>query len=47
VVTNPDRVCRGVSCAELNGVSVDPGAIPLVDDGGVHVVRIRLGQRLA
>src|SRR3977135_4111552 len=32
IVSNPDRVCRGVACAKLDGVAVDPQAIPLVDD---------------
>jgi cyclic beta-1,2-glucan synthetase len=45
IVSNPDRVCRGVASAELNGVAVDPKAIPLVDDGGSHTVRIVLGQQ--
>jgi cyclic beta-1,2-glucan synthetase len=44
IVSNPDRVCRGVTCAQLDGVAVDPGAIPLVDDLGTHTVRIDLGQ---
>ena len=42
-VCNPDRVCRGVVSAELDGVRVDPRAIPLVDDGATHEVRIALG----
>jgi cyclic beta-1,2-glucan synthetase len=44
-VENPRRVSRGVARAELDGVEVaDAGApIPLVDDGGVHRVRILLG----
>jgi cyclic beta-1,2-glucan glucanotransferase len=43
-VSNPDRLCRGVSAAELDGVTVDPRAIPLVDDGGSHMVRVVLGH---
>ena len=43
-VSNPDRVCRGIAGAEVDGVQVDPRAIPLVDDAGSHVVRIVLGQ---
>ena len=42
-VTNPDRVCRGVARAELDGETVDSKAIPIVDDGGVHRVRLVLG----
>ena len=44
IVSNPDRVCRGVTRAQLDGVAVDPGAIPLVDDLGTHTVHIDLGQ---
>jgi len=44
-VTNPDRHCRGVRSATLDGADVDGAAIPLVDDGGTHAVRIVLGSR--
>ena len=43
-VSNPDRVCRGVRAARLDEVAVDAAAIPLVDDGGTHQVRIVLGR---
>jgi cyclic beta-1,2-glucan synthetase len=46
-VSNPDRVCRGVSSAHLDGAAVDPRAIPLVHDAAVHTVRIVLGPRQA
>ncbi len=42
-VTNPEHRCRGVAEADLDGAPVDAGAIPLVDDGGKHVVRVVLG----
>jgi cyclic beta-1,2-glucan synthetase len=42
-VTNPERRCRGIDAAHLDGVAVDPSAIPLVDDGGTHDVRVALG----
>ncbi len=42
-VSNPERRCRGIAEAELDGVPVDSGAIPLVDDGGTHQVRVVLG----
>jgi len=42
-VSNPDRRCRGVAVAELDGVSVHASAIPLVDDGRTHRVEIVLG----
>jgi cyclic beta-1,2-glucan synthetase len=42
-VENPDRRCRGVARATLDGVSIDPLAIPLSDDGERHVVSVVLG----
>jgi cyclic beta-1,2-glucan synthetase len=43
-VANPERRCRGIAEAELDGVSVDPRAIPLADDSGTHQVRLVLGD---
>jgi len=43
-VSNPDRQCRGVLTASLDGIAVDAAAIPLADDGQVHHVRIVLGR---
>ncbi len=43
VVDNPERRCRGVASAELDGSPVDPAAIPLADDGRAHRVRVVLG----
>jgi cyclic beta-1,2-glucan synthetase len=43
-VSNPERRCRGIGDAQLDGASVDPCAIPLVDDGDTHQVRLVLGQ---
>jgi cyclic beta-1,2-glucan synthetase len=43
-VENPERRCRGVAAAELDAQPVDPRAIPLVDDGATHRVRLVLGQ---
>jgi cyclic beta-1,2-glucan synthetase len=43
-VANPERRCRGVAVAELDGVAVDPRAIALLDDGGTHDVRLVLGD---
>jgi cyclic beta-1,2-glucan synthetase len=42
-VENPERRCRNVARVELDGIAVDPDAIPLVEDGGRHVVRVVLG----
>ena len=44
VVKNPERRCRGIAEAELDGAPVDPRSIPLVDDGGTHHVRLVLGD---
>jgi cyclic beta-1,2-glucan synthetase len=43
VVANPERQCRGVGEAELDGETIDSRAIPLDDDGGTHRVRVVLG----
>ncbi len=43
-VSNPARQCRGVLSALLDGLPVDASAIPLVDDGRTHQVRIVLGR---
>jgi cyclic beta-1,2-glucan synthetase len=42
-VSNPNHVSSGVGLAHLDGVPVDPGAIPLVDDGAAHEVTVHLG----
>jgi cyclic beta-1,2-glucan synthetase len=47
MVTNPDRRTQGVALARLDGADVDPGAIPLVDDGADHEVSVQLGKRMA
>ncbi len=44
LVSNPGRRCRGVESALLDGAVVDPRSIALVDDGGVHEVRVVLGE---
>jgi cyclic beta-1,2-glucan synthetase len=46
-VANPRHQSSGVESATLDGVSVDPLAIPLQDDGGVHEVTIVLGRSVA
>jgi cyclic beta-1,2-glucan synthetase len=43
LVENPERRCRDVASAELDGAPVDPSAIPIVDDGREHRVRVVLG----
>ena len=43
-VTNPEHRCRGVQSAEVDGIAVDPAAIPLRDDGGTHDVAVVLGK---
>ena len=43
-VSNPNHRCRGVGKATLDGKPVDARAIPLLDDGQVHQVRVELGE---
>jgi cyclic beta-1,2-glucan synthetase len=43
-VSNPARQCRGILEASLDDVAVDAAAIPFVDDGRTHHVRIVLGR---
>jgi cyclic beta-1,2-glucan synthetase len=43
VVENPGRICKGVASVRLDGASLAPGPIPLLDDGGVHLVEVALG----
>ena len=42
-VSNPEHQCRGVLKATLDDVMTNGAAIPLVDDGRTHDVRILLG----
>ena len=44
-ISNPERRCRGIANAELDGKPVDARSIPLADDGGRHQVRLVLGDR--
>ena len=44
-VANPQRRCRGIAEAVLDGHPVDARAIPVRDDGATHVLRILLGDR--
>jgi cyclic beta-1,2-glucan synthetase len=44
-VSNPDHRCRGIAEAELDRDPVDPTAIPLVDDGATHQVRVVVGEQ--
>jgi cyclic beta-1,2-glucan synthetase len=43
-VANPTHRCCGVRSARLDGVAIDPGAIPLLDDGRRHEVAVELGD---
>ena len=43
-VVNPGHRCRGVRSAELDGVVVDPEAIPLLEDRKTHHVVVELGD---
>ena len=42
-VENPEHRNRGVAEARMDGNRVDARAIPLVDDGAVHRLRVVLG----
>ncbi len=44
-VSNPEHRCRGIAQAELDGSPADPAAIPLVDDGATHQVRVVVGEQ--
>ncbi|MGI8673071.1 MAG: GH36-type glycosyl hydrolase domain-containing protein, partial [Luteitalea sp.] len=46
-VDNPEHRSAGVATAVLDGASVDPDAVPLVDDGREHVVLVTMGPRHA
>jgi cyclic beta-1,2-glucan synthetase len=43
-IDNPNRRCRGVAQATLDGHAVDHLAIPLVNDGGTHQVKVVIGS---
>jgi cyclic beta-1,2-glucan synthetase len=43
VVTNPDHLSHGVARATLDGIEVDPAAIPITADGADHVVHVVIG----
>jgi len=43
-VENPEHRQRGVGAATLDGHHVDALAIPLVDDGATHAVRVVMGD---
>jgi cyclic beta-1,2-glucan synthetase len=45
LVSNPQRRCRGIAEALLDGAPADPRAIPIVSDGATHTLRIVLGDR--
>ena len=44
-VENPAGMSRGVVNCELDGVAIvgAPSRVPLVDDGGLHQIKVRLG----
>ncbi len=44
-VENPEGCSRGVIAAWLDGLPVDPAAIPVLQDGLVHQVRAVLGKK--
>jgi cellobiose phosphorylase len=42
-VENPDGVNRGVRSVDVDGRTMPGGLIPIIDDGGIHQVRVLLG----
>lgn len=42
VVKNPGKLCRGVGSIRLDGAAMATGPVPLLDDGGTHLVEITL-----
>ena len=44
LVVNADHRCRGVRSAQLDGVAVDSGLIPIADDGATHTLVVELGE---
>jgi cyclic beta-1,2-glucan synthetase len=45
-VVNPGHRCRGVRSAHIDGVAIDPDAIPWLDDGKTHQIVVELGDPL-
>jgi cyclic beta-1,2-glucan synthetase len=43
-VENPGHRNRGVAAAVLDGVHVEPQAIPLIDDGATHRLEVIMGE---
>jgi cyclic beta-1,2-glucan synthetase len=43
-VRNPGRRSHGVASATLDGVEVDPAAIPLASDGAEHRLLVVMGE---
>jgi cyclic beta-1,2-glucan synthetase len=43
VVSNPEHRAKGIASAHFDGTSVDPNAIPLVNDGRAHEVILVMG----
>jgi cyclic beta-1,2-glucan synthetase len=45
LVGNPDKVCRGVGSIRLDGAGIAAGPVPLLDDGGTHLVEVTLRRK--
>lgn len=45
-VVNEHRRCRGVTSVTLDGRTVDPKRVPIIDDGATHHVHVVLGDPL-
>jgi len=44
VITNDDHVSKGVKSIKLNGQPLDRPVVPVVGDGGEHLIEVALGQ---
>ncbi|MNG12360.1 N,N'-diacetylchitobiose phosphorylase [compost metagenome] len=44
VITNDDHVSKGVKSIKLNGQLLDQTVVPVVGDGGEHLIEVALGQ---
>ncbi|WP_127533605.1 GH36-type glycosyl hydrolase domain-containing protein [Paenibacillus kobensis] len=44
IITNDDHVSKGVKSIKLNGQLLDQPVVPVVGDGGEHLIEVALGQ---
>ena len=44
-VENPHSLCRGIAIVELDGTVQPNNEVAVLDDGGVHEVRVVMGEK--